>query len=511
MGAAAEPVYVPEEVVIRPQPGGQERFMACQADIGIMGGSVFGGKSWALTIEPTRHVQTPGFNCVTFRRTKPDLRNPGSLWDESMKWYPDFMGRPREQYLDWSFPAGSVIKFDGLQHENDVLGLKSAQIVLVQFDQLEEFTSYQFWYVQSRNRNPVQNGIRPYCRATCNALADTWLAELLQWWWDPESGYVIGARDGMARWLVRVNDELHWATVVCPCDAPAKTWAKAQAVAKAELEERFPGHGKFAISLAFVRATMVDNQIGTAADPDYEARVRMLPLVEQERLLGGNWKIRAAAGLVFDRAWFDVVDAAPTRVVRRVRYWDKAGTKGAGDWTVGVLMSQTADGTLYVEDVIRGQWHAGEREHVIAQAAGQAEMAALANPLPAFRREIPANFVHYGADPEGTIVGVEQEPGSGGKDMARYTIISLAGVRVYADHPTGDLVERAGPLAAQAQVRNVKLVRGAWNGTFLAEAHAFPTPGVPDDQISAASGALKLLRFGHLPPARPFKTVKAHA
>lgn len=496
---------------IRAQAGPQEQFLACRADIAVMGGSVYGGKTWALTAQPLAHIDTPGFTCCTFRRTKPDIRNQGSLWDESMKWYPDHHGHPREQFLEWVFPSGASVKYDGLQHEADVLGFKSAQITLVQFDQLEEFTAYQFWYMQSRNRNPYPNGIRAYCRASCNALADTWLAELLGWWWDSESGYAYARRSNMARWLVRVQDEIHWSTVVCPGDAPRALWEKAQRVARAELDARFPGKGQYALSLCFVRAALSDNRIGTLTDPEYESRVRLLPLVEQERLLGGNWKIRAAAGLVFDRAWFEIVEARPVQVVRRVRYWDKAGTKGAGDWTAGALMSQTPDGVLYIEDMIRGQWHAGERESVIAQAAAVDQWTDAASPLPAFLKDRPTDFAKVPADPEGTIVGVEQEPGSGGKDMARYTIISLAGVAAYADHPTGQLVERAGPLAAQAQVRNVKLVRGAWNGTFLAEAHAFPTTGVPDDQISAASGALKLLRFGKLPAARTYTPIKAHA
>jgi hypothetical protein len=34
-----------------------------------------------------------------------------------------------------------------------------------------------------------------------------------------------------------------------------------------------------------------------------------LPLVDRERLLGGNWKIRPSAGLYFQRGWCQVVDA----------------------------------------------------------------------------------------------------------------------------------------------------------------------------------------------------------
>jgi predicted phage terminase large subunit-like protein len=421
--------------------------------------------SWALTYQPVYHLGNPGFTCVTFRRTTPDIRNPGSLWDESMKMYPLIGGEPREHVLEWDFPSGARTKYAGLQHASDVLSWKSSQIALVQFDQLEEFEEAQFWYMQSRNR--TTSGVKAYTRASCNALADTWLAAFIQWWWDPATGYAIEDRSGIARWYIRANDEVHWASLTCPCDTSAGVFDRADMAAKAELEARYPGLGRYARSFAFIRAKLSDNKIGVDADPDYEARVRSMPHVEQERLLGGNWKIRAAAGLVFNRAWFEIVGVPPARVKRRVRFWDKAGTAGGGDWTAGPRLSESLDGVIYVEDVERGQLAAGDRENLIKQKAQ--------------------------TDPAGTVVGVEQEPGSGGKDSAHFTVRNLKGFTVYADRPSGRLVERAQPLAAQAQVGNVKIVRGAWNETFLRELHAFPTPGVPDDQVASAAGAFKLL------------------
>lgn len=456
---------IAELVEIRPQPGPQEEFLACQADIAFIGGSVFGGKTWALTFQPVAHTDNPGFNAVTFRRTAPDIRNPGSLWEESTKMYPLLDAEPKEQPMEWIFPTGARVKFAGLQYETDVLSWKGAQIALLQFDQVEEFTEHQFWYMQSRNRSTC--GIRPYTRGSCNAMADTWVAEFIQWWWNPETGYVIPERSGMTRWFIRVNDQVCWAGVACRGDAPHQEFARADRLAKTELDGRFPEMGRFARSFCFIRAQLSDNRIGTAADPDYEARVRSLSLVEQERLLGGNWKIRPVAGLVFNRAWFEIVDAVPARIKRRVRYWDKASTAGGGDWTAGTRGSEALDGVVYIEQVERGQYGAGDRENLIKQKAQ--------------------------TDPVGTRVGVEQEPGSGGKDSAQLTVKSLKGYIVFADRPTGDLIERAQPLAAQAQVGNVKLIKGEWNEAFLRELHAFPTKGIPDDQVASACGMFKLL------------------
>src|SRR5689334_15968389 len=85
---AAEPLSPPENTLdartsLVPQAGPQSTFLASEADIRIYGGSVYGGKTWALTRQPLEHIDTPGFNFVSFRRTTPEIRNPGGMWDES--------------------------------------------------------------------------------------------------------------------------------------------------------------------------------------------------------------------------------------------------------------------------------------------------------------------------------------------------------------------------------------------------------------------------------------------
>jgi hypothetical protein len=96
-------------------------------------------------------------------------------------------------------------------------------------------------------------------------------------------------------------------------------------------------------------------------------------------------------------------------------------------------------------------------------------------------------------------VWVEQEPGSGGKESAENTIANLAGYTIRADKVTGDKITRAGPLAAQAEVGNVVLVRGAWNELFLSEAQAYEEEAPFKDQIDAAAGAFNKLTAGRKP------------
>jgi hypothetical protein len=86
-----------------------------------------------------------------------------------------------------------------------------------------------------------------------------------------------------------------------------------------------------------------------AADPGYLANLMALPTVERERLLGGNWKIRPAAGLYFQREWCEVVDAIPPKPWSRG--WDLAATpkteSNDPDWTSGTKIGRTARWPLH--------------------------------------------------------------------------------------------------------------------------------------------------------------------
>jgi len=180
---------------------------------------------------------------------------------------------------------------------------------------------------------------------------------------------------------------------------------------------------------------------------------------------------RAAEGNRFKREWFRIVDAAPAQA-ERVRYWDKAATQDGGKYSAGVLMAK-AGGEIFIEDMARGQWSTGNRRKVMLQTA-QFDQA------------------RYG---RGVRIGIEQEPGSSGKDSVDDEIKMLAGFIVEADRPTGDKDVRLEPFAAQAEAGNVKLVRGAWNQAYIEELCAIPN-GAFRDQSDASSGAYNRLNQG---------------
>lgn len=160
-----------------------------------------------------------------------------------------------------------------------------------------------------------------------------------------------------------------------------------------------------------------------------------------------------------------------SKVFNSVRYWDKGG----GDderaaYTAGVLMHKLTNGTYVIEDIVRGRWLALEREERI-KATAQADKQ---------------RYISYA-------VWVEQEPGSGGKELAENTIRNLAGYRVHADRVTGSKRVRAEPFAAQVQAGNVWLVAGRWVADFRDECEIWPQ-GQYQDQVDAAAGAFSKLQ-----------------
>ena len=158
-------------------------------------------------------------------------------------------------------------------------------------------------------------GVRPYIRATCNPDADSWVAEFLAWWIDPETGLPIPARAGVLRYYVRIAGRIAWA------DQPEDLMQHLPPP-----EDLPPGvDPPRPISVTFIPASVFDNPALLRVNPEYLAWLLSLPLLESERLLGGNWKIRPAAGLYFKREWCAVVDQVPADL-DIVRYWDLAAT-----------------------------------------------------------------------------------------------------------------------------------------------------------------------------------------
>ncbi len=447
-------------IVLRPQPGPQERFLASPADIVVYGGAAGGGKTYGLLLSPLRYKNVKGFGAVIFRRNFNQIFSEGGLWDESTKMYSGIRGAvQRTSRSQWRFNSSkgyplSQISFAHIDRDQGVYSWQGAQICMLGFDELTHFSEYVFFYMLSRNRSVC--GVKPFVRATCNPDSDSWVARFIEWWIDQDTGYPISERSGVLRWMVRRDDTIYWAD------------------RKEELIEQFhlstPEEQQEPKSVTFIASSIYDNQILLKQDPGYLANLKALSTVERERLLHGNWKIKPAAGLYFKRTQVgEMLPSVPLDVTKWVRAWDLAATSedegGEPAYTAGVLMGKRSNGRYVIADVINLRLSASDVRKTVRMTAATDN----------------ARYRHVR-------VRLPKDPGQAGKDQAQSYIKYMAGFDVCAIAESGSKEARAEPVAAQWQAGNFDVVIGDWNEEYFSQLESFPASRFKD-MVDATSSA----------------------
>lgn len=434
--------------------------MATPASICIYGGAAGGGKSFGLLLSALRYKNVPGFGCTIFRKNFNQIFAQGGLWDESMEIYQGVKGAcPKFARGQWLFcndegQTLSKVTFAHIEKDEDVHKWQGSQICELGFDELTHFSEKIFFYMLSRNRSAC--GVEPFVRATCNPDANSWVAKFIEWWIDQDTGYPIPERSGKIRWFIRRDETLYWA------NTRQELWKRFNLTTTEEKSEPR--------SVTFIMSKLSDNKELLRVNPGYLANLKALSQVERERLLMGNWKIKAAAGLYFKRSQLgDILNNVPIDVIQWVRCWDLAATEkdegGDPAYTAGVLMGKRANGRYVIADVVNKQMSASDVRQTIKHTA-QMDMAR-------YKR---------------VRVRLPQDPGQAGKEQAQSYIKFLAGFDVTTVAESGSKEARAEPMAAQWQVGNFDIVYGEWNEEYLLQLENFPD-GKFKDMVDASANA----------------------
>ena len=94
----------PDRLKIIDQRGGQERMLAIDADIKIVGGSRGGSKSFSSLMEALKDIKNPDFHATILRKEKDDLQ---SLISDSYKLFSQFGTYNKSQNdMTWNFASG---------------------------------------------------------------------------------------------------------------------------------------------------------------------------------------------------------------------------------------------------------------------------------------------------------------------------------------------------------------------------------------------------------------------
>lgn len=431
-------------------------------------GAAGGGKSWSLLYECLRWIHVPHFRATIFRRNMTQIMNAGGLWDASLNLYSKVPGatpiktpRPR-----WRFPSGAEVAFSHLEYDSDVFSFQGSEICLIEFDEATHFTEAQFWYMLSRNRSTC--GVKPYIRMSCNPDPESWLAKMLEWWIDQDTGYAIPERSGKIRWFIRREGILTWADT------------KEELIKLFELNT--PEQQQEPKSFSFVVSSLFDNQVLMKADPGYYANLKALPLVEQERLLFGNWKIKPASGLYFKRSQVEMIDTLPNDIKQWVRAWDLAATaKDDADATASVLLGKRKNGNYVVANVTNGRMNAADVRNYVLNTAKSDKAT--------YKR---------------VKIRLSQDPGQAGKEQAESYIKMLAGFSVVTKRESGDKLTRAEPVSAQWIHGNVEVMIAPWNDMFFNQLEQFGDETcLHDDMVDALANSFNELegaKTAYAPP-----------
>ena len=192
---------------------------------------------------------------------------------------------------------------------------------------------------------------------------------------------------------------------------------------------------------------------------------------------------RPLEGSLFKVANIKRIEQIPAGITQVCRAWDLASTAQSGrndpDFTAGVKLGRTKDGSYVVLDVLRDRGGPDDVENWIVNSAK--------------------------SDGQAVRVGLPQDPGQAGKTQVLYLTRKLAGHRVESSPETGDKETRAGPIASQCNVGNLIVVthdsqgnKLGWVEPFLDELAGFPN-GSKDDQVDALSRAFSMVGLGRQP------------
>ena len=287
---------VGQKKTIRPQDGYQMLALSSPADILIGGGAAGVGKTFSLLLEPLRHINVKDFGGVIFRRTSPQIRAEGGLWDASSKLY-SLLGNatPRESSLEWNFGGISKLKFSHLEYQKNIYDWQGSEIPFIGFDELTHFTKKMFFYMLTRNRSTC--GVKPYIRATCNPDPDSWVADLIDWWIG-EDGYPIPERQGVLRYFMISNNNYVWGDT--KQEVIDKGWHDIKDMVDSSGIE--PEH--FIKSITFIGGSIYDNKALLSVDPSYLGNLNAQDEDTKSQLMKGNWKIRINPADIYDYTSF---------------------------------------------------------------------------------------------------------------------------------------------------------------------------------------------------------------
>lgn len=149
----------------RPNPK-QMHFFHAREDVVIFGGARGGGKSWAVRwkarLMATKHK---AIKILIVRRTWAELKK-NHINPLKLELLPNNLARYNEQEKAFFFPNGSMIQFQYIARDDDLLNLQGAEYDVIFVDEATQLTEYQIKQLKACIRGVNNHPKRMYM--TCN-------------------------------------------------------------------------------------------------------------------------------------------------------------------------------------------------------------------------------------------------------------------------------------------------------------------------------------------------------
>ncbi len=262
----------PPKPIWSPLAGPQTQAYTAGAFETLYGGAAGGGKSdLLLGLARLEHRKV-----LLLRRTFPDAER--SLIQRSLEFYGD-----RKRYNDskhvWRID-GRRIEIGHLEHDKHVYAYQGAAYDLIGFDELTQFTRFQYEYLISRARTVSQvQRVRVVATTNPGGEGNDWVMQRWAAWLDET--HPIPAEPGELRWFKR--------------DAEGN---------EVETEEGDPD----GVSRTFIPAKLSDNPF---LGEEYRRTLALMPEPLRSQLLNGDWKagLTDDAYQVIPTAWIKAAQA----------------------------------------------------------------------------------------------------------------------------------------------------------------------------------------------------------
>lgn len=283
----------PNKLKIVPQRGAQERMLAIDADIKIVGGSRGGGKSWTLLMEALKDVRNSDFHALIVRNEKDDLQ---SLVSDAYRLFSQFGNYNKSQNdMTWNFVNGGWLKLSYYAgaYEDFKTRFQGRQYAFIGIDEGTQCPYNKFKYLLTNNRNA--SGIRNRFWITCNPDPESWVRKFIDWWVD-EDGYIDAERDCKVRYCFMdgdTPDQIFWG------DTKEEVYEQCADIVDALWSPSYEklGYTKldmFIKSVTFIRADVSENVKLISTDPTYIANLAQQDEEQRMRDLKANWNWKAA-------------------------------------------------------------------------------------------------------------------------------------------------------------------------------------------------------------------------